>query len=293
MGPMITLISPLAVGNAVQVVVQLPSTAIYWVVLRNTTGEFPEWNDPASVVVNQANAGDPIRFIDTLGDPANGTLYYYQAFYYDGTNWTTDDAPSTATPATSYIDESVDAQSIVRDRLALGLAAEVARGAITLPPKTPTLQVLTAPPQFEDTRWPVVSVHMDSEAPMNRALGEQVGNDDLNALTGLWDSREGWQAKTTLLIVGWSLNPDERIVLRKAIRRVIIANLPVFDQDLLLEVELIQRDTEDTERYNAPVYMTVGTFTCITPLSVNVPTAPIASITSTLTATTNDIDISS
>jgi hypothetical protein len=286
---MITLISPLAVGNAVQIVVQLPATAIYWLVLRNTTGVFPAYNDPNSTVVNQANAGDPLRFIDSVGDPANGTLYYYQAFYYDGTTWTTDGSPSQATPATTYVDESVDAQSIVRDRLALGLAAEVARGAIALPPDTASIAVLLAPPVFDQIRWPTVSVHLESEGPVNRALGEDIGTDQLDALTGLWDNREGWQARTVLNVVGWSLNPDERIVLRKAIRRVIIANLAVFDANLLLEIEFVQRDTEDTERYNAPVYMTVGTFTSVTPLSVNVPTGVIASVTSTMTPTTNDI----
>ena len=287
---MIISISPLAVGNAVQVVVQLPATAVYWLVLRNTTGVFPSFDDPASVTVNQANAGDPLRFIDTVGDPVNGTLYYYQAFYFDGTAWTTDDAPSTATPATSYVDESVDAQSIVRDRVALGIAAEVTRGALN--PLVPPIEVLTAPPVFDQTRWPVISVHLQNEGPHNRALGEDIGNDQLDALTGLWDNREGWQAKTVLQVVGWSLNPDERIALRKAIRRVIIANLPVFDASLLLEIEFSQADTEDFNSYNAPVYMTVGTFTSVTPLSVNVPTGVITDVTSTMTPTTPEIEVS-
>lgn len=271
--------SPLPVGNAVQIDVQPPPAAVHWRVLRNETGIFPAFNDPASVMVRDANAGDITRFVD-FSNLSNGTLYYYQAFYWDGAAWTTD-APTSATPATTYQDDSVDAQSIVRDRMVVGIAAEVARQA--LQPVAGSIDVLLAPPVFEDTRWPVISVHLQSEAPINRALGEEMANDELDQFTGLFDDHEGWAAKTTLQVIGWSLNADERVELRKAIRRVIIANLGVFDEALLLQIEFSQSDIEDFATYNAPVYETVGTFTCVTPLNVNTPRDPITSVTSTLT----------
>jgi len=190
------------------------------------------------------------------------------------------------TPATTYQDDCVDAQTIVRNRLELGLAAEVARGAITLPPNNNgDIEVLTAPPNFDNTRWPVVSVDVSTETPDNRAIGENIANDAFDTETGLWEDHEGWQAKTQLTIVGWSLNSDERIELRKAIRRVVLANLAVFDALLLLQIELTQQDVEDLNNYPAPVYETVCLFSCVTPLAINAPSAPITDVDVTVTVT--------
>lgn len=283
MAAMISELLPLPVGNAVQITLDgLPSTTVHWRVLRNVTGIFPAFNDPASVLVSDSNEGDPQTFVDFAVGLINGTLTYYQAFYYDGAAWTTDNAPSSCTPATTYIDDSVDAQTIVIDRLTAGINAEIARAALN--PVAGSIDVLSAPPVFsEETRWPVISVHMSSEAPVDRATGEQIANDGFNTLTELWEDHEGWHGKTQLAVIGWSLNADERIILRKAIRRIMIANLKVFDAALLLQVEFSQQDIEDFSTYPAPVYETVGTFTCVTPLAVNAPGAPITDVEVTVT----------
>jgi hypothetical protein len=276
---MINAIAPLAVGNAVQIVVELPATAVHWRILRNTTGVFPAFNDALSTLVHDANDGDPLQFLDA-SNLVNGTLYYYQGFYWDGAAWTTDSAAVTVTPATTYLDDSADAQTVVRDRLDVGIAAEIARGALS--PIAGLIKVLLAPPVFEDTAFPCISVHMKNEAPLNRALGEDIANDQLDTLTGLYDDHEGWAAKTQLDVIGWSLNADERVQLRKAIRRVMAANLGVFDEALLLQVEFSQSDIEDFSTYNAPVYETVGVFTCVTPIAVNVPGPAITTVDSTV-----------
>jgi hypothetical protein len=278
MAAMISELSPLPVGNAVQISLDgLPATTVHWRVLRNVTGVFPAFNDPASVLVMDCNEGDPQTFVDFGAGLINGTLTYYQAFYFNGTTWSTDAAPSSCTPATTYVDESVDAQSIVIDRLTAGINAEIARGALN--PIAGSIEVLSAPPVFsEELRWPVISVHMNSEAPVDRALGEQIADDNLNTLTDLWEDHEGWHGKTQLAIIGWSLNADERIILRKAIRRILIANLKVFDAALLLQVEVSQQDIEDFSSYSAAVYETVCTFTCVTPLAVNAPAPPITDV---------------
>lgn len=276
---MISQIVPLAVGNAVKLVMQLPSTAIHWRVLRNLSGAFAGFDDVNAAVVHDANSDDPLAFIDAAPELVNGTQYFYQGFYWDGSAWTTDAAVA-VTPSSSYVDESVDAQSLVRDRLRAGISAEIARGF--LKPVEGTISVLTAPPVFDDTRWPVISVHLQSEAPAQRGIGEDIANDRLDTFTEAIDEHEGWLAKTQLQIVGWSLNSDERIELRKAIRRIIVANLAVFDDALLLQVELSQQDIEDFTTYSAPVYETLGTFTCLTPIAVNAPGTAIIDVESTV-----------
>lgn len=276
---MIEQIEPLAVGNAVQIAVLPPDTSVRWRVLRNTTGIFPAFDDPASILIRDVSATDPRQFID-YSDLVNGTLYYYQDFSFDGSAWSSNSNPVGVTPATTYQDDSVDALTIVLARVQAGIDAEVTRGA--LKPTDGKIAVLSAPPVFEDTRFPVVSIHLQSEAPINRALGEEIAHDELN-LEGLFDEHEGWVAKTQLQIVGWSLNADERIDLRKAIRRIILANLAVFEDAVLMQVEFSQQDIEDFTTYNANVYETVGTFSCMTPLSVNVQRGIVADVVSTVT----------
>lgn len=288
MAGMISLLKPLPVGNAVQITVDsLPATAVSWRLLRNTTGAFPAFNDPLSVLVTDSQAGDPLQLMDVGAGLINGTLTYYQLFYFDGAAWSVDpNAPASCTPATTYQDDCVDAQSIVVDRVKLGIAAEIARGALTpAPNNNNNIDVLTAPPNFDNTLWPVISVHMTNETPVNRAIGEGIANDTLDAETDLWEDHDGWQAKTQLTIVGWSLNSDERIALRKAIRRIVLANLPVFDAALLLQIELNQQDVEDFTNYPAPIYETVCLFTCVTPLAINAPAAPITDVEVTVTVT--------
>jgi hypothetical protein len=277
---MISFLLPLPVGNAVQITVdQIPPGTVHWRLLRNLTGIFPAYNDPNSVVVVDCEIGDPQQVTDYGAGLDNGTLVYYLPWYYDGTNWTADTGGAqSCTPATSYVDESIDAQTIVIERVTLGIAAEVARQGLT-PADGGPIDVLSAPPVYgEETRWPVISVHLDTESPLNRALGESIGNDVLDTFTGLYDDHEGWQAKTQLSVIGWSINSNERIALRKAIRRVILANLGVFNAAGLLQIEFSQSDTEDFEHYNAPIYETVGTFTCITPLAVNAPAVPVTDV---------------
>lgn len=259
---MIEMLEPLSVGNAVRVVLSPPAGSLYWNVLRNTTGVFPSATDPNSTLVFQGSDAAPV---DTTG-LVNGTKYYYNAFYWNGTTWTADTA-SSCTPNATYQDSSTDVLSVVRDRIDAGLQVEVARG--TLVPQSGAIQVLTAPPVFQDTRWPVVTVHLLSEAPVVRGLGELVETDSFDTTAHLWDESEGWMARVQLAVIGWSQNPDERIALRQALRRLIVANLPVFDANGMLEIEFSQQDVDAISgEYPAPVYQSAGTFTCLAPVIV-------------------------
>jgi hypothetical protein len=260
---MIAMLEPLSVGNAVRVILSPPVGMLYWNVLRNTTGTFPSATDPNSVLVSQGNESS---VVDTTG-LVNGTKYYYCAFYWNGSVWTAD-TPASVTPNATYQDGSTDALSVVRDRLAAGLAVEISRGALT--PLSGAIQVLTAPPVFQDTRWPVVTVHLLSETPAERALGEvfPAPAQDITA-SALWDESEGWLARVQLAVIGWSQNPDERIAIRQALRRLVVANLSVFDSKGMIEIEFTQQDVDAVSgEYPANVYQSAGTFTCMAPVIV-------------------------
>jgi len=252
---------PLPVGNALKVLMDPESMSIQWRLMRNTTGVFAGPTDPLSMAIY---TGDQATYCVDVFALVNGTEYSYCLYStLDGENWTPSDV-FTATPNAIYGDQSVDALTIVRDRMEKGMAVEVLRGTLT--PQTKQIPVLNAPPAFEDTRWPMVSVHVTSDGPAERAIGESIGEDDWDPATGMWKEGEGWIANTVLAIVGWSKNADERIAIRKAMRRLVIANLPVFGGLGMSRIDINQSDQDYVSgEYPAPVFSTVCSFSCLAP----------------------------
>jgi len=276
---MIVMLEPLSVGNAIRVILGPPCGSVYWTILRNTTGEFPGVTDPASQVVY---TGKNVSALDFSG-LTNGTTYYYCPFYWDGTTWTSD-APISAVPEVTYQDSSTDAMSVVLERLTVGIANELS--AKSLVANSGVIQVLSAPPVFQDTRFPVVTVHLLSEAPSERAIGELLIGDHQDLENpSLWDTSNGWLARVQLAVIGWTQNPDERIAIRKVLRRLMVANLPVFDASGMVEIEFSQQDVDAISgEYPANVYQSLGTFTCMAPVIVGDQQATFTDITVTGTA---------
>jgi hypothetical protein len=251
-------------------------------VLRKLADTFTGYNDPNAFVVYAGLEGFALDF-ESL---SNGTPYFYHSYSYDGSAWTDGDpgGSSTATPAATNAETGPDPLSLVRDRLAVGLAAEVAAG--NLSPQSGLIQVLTAPPLFESTSWPLVTVHLRSDAPEVRGIGELDVPDYFDPVTGSWNISEGWLAAVQLDIIGWVVaNPDERIALRKAIKKILQGNLPVFDQAGMVLIQFSATDVEDFESYASPVYQTVYSFSCLAPsLTSAATTATVADVTVTAIA---------
>lgn len=263
------MILPLPVGNALRVFLEPPSGALKWRVLRKAADTFVDENDPDAFL---AYEGDHKSFVD-FEYLQNGSVYLYRAFYWNGSAWSTHASSATAgTPNATYEDRSTDALVVVRDRINAGLQVEVSRGVVK--PKTGFVQVLTAPPVFEDARWPLVTVQLLNEGPGEDGLGYFLNSDGLSADDFDPFDGDGWMARVQLAITAWSLNPDERIALRQSLRRLVAANIHVFDNAGIQQVNFSQQDTDAVSgEYPAPVYQSIGTFTCLAPVSVggNVP----------------------
>lgn len=253
----ITFLQPLSVGNALRVFISPPIGAKSWRVLRNSSGVFSGYNDPGASVIHD---GTDLFVMDTSA-LLNGQVYYYGLFWFNGTVWEADGI-NHATPNPTMAQLGTDVLSVVRDRLDAGLAVFVSRGE--LHHKQGHIQVLTAPPLFEDTIWPVVTVHMQSDSSAERAIGEIMGIDGIDG-GGLAVEYTGWLSRYQLLIVIWCLNPDERNTLRRAVKNLLIANLPVFDAADMDQIDVTQTDTEDFQSFSAPVYQTMTTLTCLAP----------------------------
>lgn len=267
---MIAFIRPMPAGNAVQVILSPPAGAVRWRVLRRLDASFAGEADPGAVLIEE---GAEHAVMDIIG-LTNGTTYHYRDYAQlsDG-SWVAGDVVS-AVPAYSVTDSYDDVLVLVRDRLRLGLAEERAMGKFASPEP---VQVMTAPPQFSETSWPVVTVHLASDAPAERALGEQLDS-DFDADLDMWHDDEGWLSRVRLDVIAWTLNPDQRIALRQAIRRVLQANLPVFDSRGIIQVEITQSDVEDFQSYSASIYQAVFGFSCIAPQGVRSMTDDIDSV---------------
>lgn len=272
---MIAMIQPLAAGNALKVILDVPAGASACRLLRRVSSTFAGAHDPdALLVFDQLE-----RAVVDMAGLVNGTLYYYCVFYLLGAQWVAGPVAS-ATPAATYEEQFSDVLSVVRERLDLGLQVEVQRGALTH--AEGHIKVLTAPPVFEDTVWPLVTVHLTNEAPGERAVGEMPFPDEL-ADDGTWTESEGWLARVALTIMGWSDNPDQRIALRLALRRIVLANLPLFDFAGMVQVEFAQQDTEDFQSYGIPIYQVLGTFSCMAPVAVGSRVDAIKEVITTIT----------
>lgn len=259
---MIVMAQPLPTGNATRLILNPPTGATRCVLLRKTADTFAGWNDVGAVVVYD---GEPTKAVLDWSGLINGTTYFYRLYSLVAKAWLSDSSRS-ITPAAIDDDGSVDVLSIVRERVDLGLQVEVARGKLNN--KNGRIQVLTAPPLFENTAWPIVTVHVNVDSSGDRAIGETMTEDVFDEGSLGWESSEGWLSHWNIGIVGYSLNPDERIALRKAIKRIVIGNLAIFNDAGMMNPNLSQQDAEEFERYSAPVYLINGTLTC-TAMSLN------------------------
>ena len=245
-------------------------------VLRKASDTFSGPDDDSALM---AFEGDERAFVDTQCLP-NDVMAFYKPFYsWDGgSSWPESGATASATPRANYADLSTDVLTMVRDRLETGLKVEVERGVLVA--ELGYVQVFVAPPLVDTAHFPVVTIHLESEQPERRALGEYIGGDDFDPAENDWGESDGWLAAVRLQIIGWSLNADERKELRKAIRRVIVANLVVFADAGMDQVELEQSDVDAMNgEYGVPqMFQTVNVFTCVAPVRVSGKVAAISEV---------------
>ncbi len=252
----ISFIAPVAAGNAVQILLSPPDGALQWRLLRKDADTIASADDADAVLVMQ---GDDKFTIDSAGI-ANGTEYFYRAFYLIDDSWVASPSRS-VTPAAQFADLSTDVIDIVRDRIDLGFAVYHLRG--DFPHDGGHVPVLLATPAFEDAPFPLLTVHLASKAPAERFIGEIMGGDVLYADDEEIGSSEGWLSRYQIQIIGWCLNGDVRADMRKILSAVVIANLPVFESSGMSLVEATFADQDDMSTYQVPMYQATCMLSCI------------------------------
>lgn len=269
---MISLAQALPAGNAIRILLTPPPQAKRTRLLRRADDVWTDQDDPgALVVLDAAVASSAVDMRSVI----NGQTYYYRAWHLVGGQW----QASRSVPVTAGMtsaDGNVDALLFLRERLDLGLREHVVSGRLRHP--RGHVPVLTAPPIFEDSPMPVVTLHLTDESARERGIGEMIYRDAAVAEAGRPQQHEGWFAAVRLAVIGWSLNPDERASLRQCLRATILANLPVFDSVGIQQIDWSMQDVEDFTSFSAPVYQVIGAMACVVPVSVTSVGRPITEV---------------
>lgn len=260
---MISFLQPLPIGNAVKVVFAPPAGALSRI-LRKLTDDFTGHDDDQAFLVYE---GDGNVTVDrrTL---VNGTPYFYKPYYtVDGTNWTT--APSAAaTPAATATVSEVDGLEVVRERLEIGAKVESEADRLPFNSKGAPIVVLTSPPKLDNIVLPVFSVHLREDRSNGRGVGEQVSSDSYSGIGDDWEDAQGYLARVTLDIVGWTDNGKTRALMRKAAKKIIVGNFPVFEDVGMSQVDVSFSDVEDFDSYNMLMFQVVGSLSFTAPYAV-------------------------
>lgn len=273
----ITFLEPIPAGNAIRVYMEPPTGALNWRVLRRTADIFTGADDGGAVVIVDDCTDNVVLDLQAL---VNGTLYFYRMFSWDGAAWTAEPSVSVI-PAASYQGDAIDPIQTIAKRLEAGLAVEVLRGELI--PQSGLVPVFTAPVIIaEKITFPCVTLHMENEAPAERGIGD----DPVGATFGAdgWSEYQGWLARTQINIAAVARTSDERHAMRRAMDRILKANLAVFAGLGINQLEWTFADSEDLTDKAAPLFMSGGSISCTAHSFV---AALVPAITAT-TATTDE-----
>ncbi|ELK5289390.1 hypothetical protein Q6670_004058 [Salmonella enterica] len=256
---MITMTLPEACGNALRLYLSPEKGAAFWRIFRSLRkdhkGEQIIYEGTDELVMDVASLQNEV------------TVFYRIEYVMPGGNVIPGNT-SSGTPSATYEDHTTDTLDLLRDRLNFGLAEEVKRG--TLFNELGYIQVLTAPPSLQNNlSFPLVTLSLENESPSERSIGDVVDDEYYDEDAGEWGEQVGWIADVNISITGWSLNPTERIALRNAIRRVLIANFSVLAAHGILLPHFTLADSDAVSgEFDAPLYLVNGDFTCIAPVRV-------------------------
>lgn len=264
---MISYLAPLPAGDAVELLLSPPAGARRWRVLRKRADSIAAADDPGSNVVFD---GTDKFIIDRDPLLVNGTTYYYRAFYLTNAGWQGSDTRSVVPQATG-LDLAVDAVDVVQARVEAGFNSYVQRGLLTHP-SLDVIPVLFSAPDYEGAQFPLVTVNLTADSPAHRFVGESFGEDvayigddeEVDAVGEL----QGYLSQQQIQIIVWSLNGDERKAMRKALKAIVLANLPMFAAAGMDLIEPQFGEVDDVTTYPRPMYQAICTVSCIAPAAV-------------------------
>lgn len=258
-------------GAAVYLYLDPPAGPSHLRLVRRYDATFPAL--PTGTGNIEVYAGVPTGGILDWHEVVPGAVHWYAPYYLTGATWTLGTAYS-ITPTIQTHAPTLDSLDVIRERIEVGLNALLADGYLRHPRNQ--FNVLTAPPVLEDACFPAVAVHLDQAVADTHFVGGFIGDDTTE--DGLQRETEGWWARYQVQVEAWSLNPDERRLLRRALRDILVSGRDVLELIGLMELEVSLADSEDFQSYNAPLYHTVAKLSYLAPDVVWSESTPLSEI---------------
>lgn len=273
-------------GAGVLIALCPPANARQLRVLRRYDANFPDDPDNPGVGSVRVTGGDrATSFAIDWQSVIPGVAHYYAPYYLVNGAWARGEERNIV-PTVQTQSISRDSIDVIRERVEAGLNVFIDDGQLHHP--RGRFDVLLGPPQFESVTFPAVALQTESNEQDEQFIGGFVG--ETNITDSISRDFRGGFSRYTVQIAIWSLNPDERRLLRHALRDVIVANRDLLELLGIQELEYSLRDDEDFQAYNAPLYRVIATLNYLSP-DVIVDDAPTISRVNITTPTDGtDID---
>lgn len=260
---MIQFLHALPAGNAASIT--LDPHGVPWVLLRRTDDAFTGYPDASARLISAGDGSESSHTVLDYSGLTNGVPVWYRMYFNVDGVWEANEEPESVTPAYESQPrfQIPDPVTLVRQRLELGLAGEVAAGNIRH--SRGAIPVLRSPPVVDNVAFPCVTVLLESTTPEERGIGDIITPDWYDSEADRWESYTGWLDRTRIQIGCWSLNAEERDELRRAVQKILTLNLPIFDDGQMSLIEFPPTEIFDPVSFGVPVYQAVFAFSCLHP----------------------------
>jgi len=204
-------------------------------------------------------AGLPVCGVIDWHEVLPGVEHFYAPYYRVGDTWTLG-AIHSITPSLQTHQPTLDSLDVIRERVEVGLNSLVSQGFLHHPRGQFT--VLTAPPVIDDSCFPAVAVRLEQATSDQHFIGGFIGS---AIVDDLLNETEGWWSRYQVQVESWSLNPDERRLIRRCLRDTLIAGRDVLELTGIMELDASFSDSEDFQQYSTPMYLTRASLNYLAP----------------------------
>lgn len=269
---------PLTFGGAVRLLWVQPTDPVFHHVkiLRKLTNDITGHTDPGATVVYSGggvSAGeyrsvflpddliqaDQYRTTLDLQALSWATTYYYAIFACNADESEVSVAATmqARTPEASTFEE-VDVIGELLAYLKSYLARQIQTAKLPVRAGVNVVQIIEGPPLI-DSKFPVVSLHLDADTPVAFTLADEL--DQLDEAGDVKVRRRGYLSEVHIRVQGWSENPDTRRHLYRTLKGALVSVRELMETLGVMNLSMTGQYLEEFEKYNMPLFIGALTLT--------------------------------
>jgi len=265
-------------GAAVYLALRAPADVSHLRVERRYDDQFADL--PGGPDTTTVYAGPPADGVLDWHEVLVGVPHWYAAYGLKRGVWVRYGSPVSVTPTAQPHAPRSDALDVLRERIEVGLNALLDAGVLTH--GSGRFRVLFGPPALDGVEFPAVSLQLEQAAPDQQYIGGYLAAEVTES--GDWSTQAGWYARYHVQVGLWSLNPDERRLLRASLRDILISNREIFELLGMQEMDVSLADHEDFTSYSATVYISTARLVFLAPCTITMTENALSDVTVAVTA---------